>query len=129
MVNYAVSNVDTTGKVFLMNHASLVFTDNGTTYTARIQTPPDDNGTNKQKFYAYIDIVGDVESTSSPLTISVSDDDYQNYNVLGTVDLSSQSRRLSRLGSARRRAWVMTHSAATPMRLERGEGEMRIGST
>jgi hypothetical protein len=128
MVNYAVSNVDTTGKVFLMNPASLVFTDNGATYTARIQTPPEQNGTNRQKFYSYLDLVGDVESTASPLTVSVSDDDYQTYNVLGTVDLSSQTRRLTRLGSARRRAWVFTHSAATPMRLERGEGELRVGS-
>lgn len=128
MVNYAVSNVSTSGKVYLMNHASLVFTDDTTTYTARIQTAANDEGTNRKKFYSYLDIVGDVETTTSPLTVSKSDDDFQTYDVLGTVDLSSQQRRLTRLGSARRRSWVFTHSANTPMRLERGEGELTVGS-
>lgn len=127
MVNYAVSNVATTGKVYVMNHASLVFTDDGTTYTARIQTPKDDYETNASKFFSYLDIVGDVETSSSPLTISASDDDYATYQVLGTVDLSSQQRRISRLGSARRRSWIFTHSANTPLRLERAEGQMKVG--
>jgi hypothetical protein len=129
MVNYAVSSYSTTGKVFIMNHASLVFTDNGDTYTARIQTAPEDGGTNKRKFYEYLDIVGDVETTTSPLTISYTDDDYQTYKTAGTVDLSSQIRRLSRLGASRRRGWVLTHSAATPMRIERAEGRLKVGTT
>ena len=128
MVNYAVSNVSTAGKVFLMNHASLVFTDDTVAYTARIQTAKEDHGTNRRKFYNYLDIVGDVETDASPLTVSVSDDDYASYQVLGTVDLSNQLRRLTRLGSARRRAWALTHAANTPMRLEHGEGEMIMGS-
>ena len=127
MVNYAVSNVATGGKVYVMNHASLVFTDDTMTYTARIQTPKEDFGTNATKYFSYLDIVGDVETSASTLTISASDDDYQTYQVLGTVDLSSQHRRLTRLGSARRRALVFTHSANTPMRLERGEGQMKVG--
>lgn len=128
MVNYAVSNVSTSGKVYIMNHATLMFTDDGTTYTARVQTAKEDQGTNKKKFYSWLDIVGDVETNSSTLTVSVSDDDYQNYVVIGTIDLSNQLRRLTRLGSARRRAWVFTHSANTPMRLERGEGELTVGT-
>lgn len=128
MVNYAVSNIATGGKVYSMNHATLVFTDDSVAYTARIQTAKEDHGTNAKKFYGYLDIVGDVEESSSPLTVSVTDDDYQNYVVVGTVDLSAQHRRLTRLGAARRRAWVFTHSAATPMRLERGEGELTVGS-
>jgi hypothetical protein len=128
MVNYAVSNVSTGGKVYVMNHATLVFTDDSTTYTARVQTSKEDQGTNNRKFYSYLDILGDVEDDPSTLTVSVSDDDFQSYVVLGTVDLSSQQRRLTRLGSARRRSWVFTHSAATPMRLERGEGELEIGT-
>lgn len=127
MVNYAVSNISTDGKVFLMNQASLVFTDNATTYTARIQTAPEDQGTTRKKFYSYLDIVGDVESSSSPLTISYSDDDYATYTTWGDIDLSGSNRRATRLGSSKRRGWVFIHSAATPMRLERAEGEMEVG--
>ena len=128
VVNYAVSDVSTAGKVYVMNLASLVFTDDGTTYTARVQTADEDEGTNSTKFYSYLDILGDVESSASTLTISASDDDFATYDVLGTVDLSDQHRRITRLGSARSRSWVFTHAAATPMRLEHGEGLVEIGT-
>jgi hypothetical protein len=128
MVNYAVSNISTAGKVFLQNHASLVFTDNGDAYTARIQTASRDEGTQCKKFYEYLDIDADTESSSSTLTISKSDDDYVTYDVLGTVDLSaSRPLRLTRLGSAANRAWVFTHAAATPMRLRAAEGAYTVG--
>ncbi len=127
MVNYAVSNISTSGKVYLQNHASLSFEDDGMTYTARVQTQPTDEGTDRRKFYKDLRIVADVESGSSPLTVSVSDDDYMTYTTLGTVDLSAATKRLTRLGSARRRAWVFTHSANTPMRLHRAEGELEMG--
>lgn len=130
MVNYAVSNVDTSGKVFLMNHASLVFTDNGTTYTARLQTPPQDSGTDRKKFYEDLSIVADTESSASTLTISASDDDFASYKVLGTVDLSAaRPLKVTRLGSARQRSWVLTHSAATPMRLRVAEGNLTVGAS
>jgi hypothetical protein len=74
----------------------------GTTYTARIQGV----------------LVGDVESSSSPITLSFSDDDYGSYTTWGTLDLSQQRRIATRLGSSRKRAYVLTHAAATPMRLE-----------
>jgi hypothetical protein len=128
MVNYAISNVSTSGKVYAQNHASLTFEDAGVAYTARIQTAREDQGTNRWKFYSFLDIIGDVETSASPLTVSVSDDDYQTYDVLGTVDLSDQHRRLTILGSARSRAWVFTHAANTPMRLERAEGELEVGN-
>lgn len=118
MVNYAVSNVSTTGKVFLQNHASLVFTDNGAAYTARMQLPNLDFGTEKRKFWGNGVLIGDVESSSSPITLSFSDDDFNTYTTWGTLDLSLQRRIAPRLGSSRKRAYVLTHAAATPMRLE-----------
>lgn len=126
MVNYAISNVATGGKVYVMNHASLVFTDDTVAYTARVQTPGDDMGTNSRKTFSYVDIVGDIEITSSPITLSASDDDFLTYQILGTADLSQQMRRIPRCGNAYRRSWVLTHSAATPMRLERLEGAMEV---
>lgn len=129
-VNYAVSNVSTSGKVYLMNHASQVFTDDSTTYSARVQTAPEDQGTDNKKFYNDLSIVADVEGSTSTLTISVSDDDYQNYTTVGTVDLSAtRPLKITRLGSARRRGWVLTHSAATPMRIHRAEGNLDVGTS
>jgi hypothetical protein len=128
-VNYAVSNVSTSGKVYLQNHASLVFTDDTVAYTARIQTGPEDAGTDNTKFYHDLSVVADVESSTSTLTIAVSDDDYATYTTLGTVDLSgTRPLKLTGLGSARRRAWALTHSANTPMRLHRAEGNLTVGN-
>lgn len=129
MVNYAISKDSTSGKVYVMNQALLVFTDDGTTYSAIIQLPPQDFGTMRKKFWNEMEVVGDVETSTSPLTISYSDDDYQTYTVWGDVDLSAQRRRANRLGSARRRAWVFTHSANTPMRIEAMEGNAKVGTS
>jgi len=127
MVNYAVTNVSTNGKVYIQNHATLVFTDDTVAYTARVQLPPEDLGTYRKKQWDEITIVGDQEVSSSTLTIAYSDDDFQSYTTAGTVDLADALRRLTRLGASRRRGWVMTHAAATPMRLEFLEGRARVG--
>ena len=129
LVNYAVSNVSTSGKVFIMNQASLVFTDSGNAYTATVQTSRRSEGTNRTKFYEYVDIVGDTESSTSTLTLSVSDDDYGSYTTIGTVDMASGGGRITRLGSSRDRVWKLTHAAATPLRLEgQLEGTMTVGT-
>ena len=128
LVNYAVSNVSTSGKVYLMNHASLVFTDDGNTYTARVQLPSMDLGTARRKFWQSVELIADRETSSSDITLSYSDDDFQTYTTWGTVDLSEARPRAQRCGSSRKRGWVLTHSANTPMRLEAMEGMVEIGT-
>lgn len=128
MVTYAIHNVQTSGSVYMTNPVSLVFTDAGVTYTARMQLPPMDMDTMRPKTWEEIVLVGDTEVSSSPITLSYSDDDYQSYTTFGDLDLSSANPRASRLGMSCRRAWVLTHSANTPMRLEAIEGRATIGS-
>jgi hypothetical protein len=129
MVNYAVSNVSTTGKVFLMNHASLVFTDDGASYTARVQLPPMDLGTKRTKFFHDLELVCDEETSASTITLAYTDDDYQTYTTHGSSDLANDRVRFTRLGSSRKRGWVWTHSANTPMRIEAMEGTVTIGNS
>lgn len=129
MVNYAISNVSTSGKVYSMNQASLTFTDDSVAYTARIQLPPLDFGTKKTKFWHDVEIVGDEEESASAITLLYTDDDYQSYVTWGNLDLSNSRVRAHRLGASRRRGWVLTHAANTPMRLETLEGNMTVGST
>lgn len=128
MVNYAISNVSTSGKVYIQNHASLVYTDDATTYTAGVQLPNEDHGTRNRKFCSSLEVLGDVEVTASPFSLSCSDDDFQTRTVIATGDLSNQRNLFTRLGSFRRRSWGITHSAATPMRLEALEGQIEVGS-
>lgn len=127
MVNYAITNSSTAGKVYVMNHASLVFTDDGVSYTARVQLPATDLGTEKMKFWGDVRLIGDVETSASTITLACSDNDYQSFSTLGTMDLSSSRRQVLRTGASRRRGWVLSHSANTPMRLEALELEPRMG--
>jgi len=128
-VSYAVHNVQTSGKVYVMNPAFHVYTDDSVAYTARAQMAPMDLGTNRLKFWDELDIIADKETDASSLSISYSDDDYQNYTTYGTVDLSTQNPRAHRLGASRRRCWVLTHAAATPMRIEALAGRVTVGTS
>lgn len=128
ILTYSISNISTTGKVYVVNPASLVFTDDSVAYTATFQSMADDGGTPNVKFYDDISIVADKEPSSSTLTISYSDDDYETFTTAGTVDLSDSVRRLVALGSSNKRAWKGTHSANTAMRIERLQGNLTIGT-
>jgi hypothetical protein len=129
MVNYAVSNISTAGSVFIMNPASLVFTDNGVAYTARAQFPQMDLGTANMKFWGSVELIADRELSSSPITLSYTDDDYQTYQTWGNLDLQLARPQAYRLGASRKRGWVWTHAAATPMRLEAMELNVDVGES
>lgn len=128
MVNYAVSNTSTGGKVYTMNQAALVYTDDSMAYTATPQLALMDFGTRRNKFFDSMSVIADQESSTSDLSILYSDDDYQTFSIWGTVDLSTSDPIARRLGKSRRRGWAFAHSAATPMRIEAIELNVRIGS-
>lgn len=123
---YAVSNISTSGKVFTMNPSALTYQDNGAAFTMRVQTSLVGEG-NRITSWDEVEIIGDVASSSSTLTISASDDDYGSYTVLGTVDLSTARPRLAMCGSAYRRAWVLTNSDNLPVRIEALAGRKTVG--
>lgn len=128
MVNYAISNVSTSGKVYLQNHASLTFEDDGTIYSASLQMPNEDHGTRNRKFCTEVEVIADVEVTASPFTLTYSDDDFLTRVTFATGDFSNDRNLFTRAGSFIRRSWGLTHSANTPMRLEALAGEVEIGT-
>jgi len=125
-VTYAISKNSTSGKIFLINPAALTFQDNGATFTALFQTSKIGKS-NIRTFWNEIEVDGDRELATSTLSLYVSDDDYIGQKFIGTVDLSSGRRKLTRLGSAFRRSWIGSHSANTPMRLEALSGRKTTG--
>ena len=126
MVNYSISDQSTSGKVYIQNQAALVFTDVGTNYTARMQLNNMDLGINNLKLWHEVELVADIESSSSLTTLSYSDDDYGTYTTWGDLDLSESRPRATHLGSSRRRAWALTNSSNTPMRIEVLQGRATI---
>jgi len=129
MYNYAISNTSTSGKVYQINPTSLVFTDDGNAFSAVAQLLPMDFGTKKRKFWDSVEIICDIETAASATTISYYDDDYQTLQNWGNVDLSNSRPIARRLGASRRREWVITNAANTPMTIEALEIGARIGTS
>ena len=128
ILTYSISNIATTGKVYVVNPASLVFTDDSAAYTALAQSMADDGGTPNVKIYHELNVVADIEPSASTLTIAKSDDDFVTFDTLGTVDLSASVRRLTRLGASNKRAWRLSNSANTAFRIERLQGRLTVGT-
>lgn len=128
VLTYAISNISTSGKVFVINPSSLTFQDNGEAFTGTIQSQNDDRGTNNRKFWEELRVVCDIEPSTSTLTVSSSDDDYVTFTTHGTIDISTQNTKLTRLGSSKRRAWKLDHASNTQFRLHRLEGRATIGT-
>ena len=86
-----------------------------------------DFSTTRPKFLFRLGVVGDIEGSSSPLTIDWSDDDYNTYKTSRTVDMQNSLRRLVSLGRFHRRSFRLRHTANTPLRLEAFEMGLYLG--
>ncbi len=117
-VMYSISRESTGGKVYRINPASPVFQDDSLNYTTTIQTSKFDNATTYRKFMSRLELIGDEQSSSTPVDIQWSDDDYQTWSTARQVDLANERAYIKQLGSFRRRAFKFTNTSATPMRLE-----------
>lgn len=120
-VSYAISSLSLSGKVFTINPASRTFQDNGSAFTAIPQLQTVDPGAGAYTVYGELEVKADVESSTSNMTVSYNDHDYDSskWVTLGTLDLSTNLPKLTRLGGTRNpRAFKLEHSANTPFRLE-----------
>ena len=130
---YSISKISTSGSVFVIDPSAIVYTDNGTAFTSSAQSQNKAYGNGNRVFFDELEIICDIQSSASNITIAYSDDDYQTFVTAGTIDASSQ-KKLFRLGCTRReygnkRAWKISHSSATPMRIEKIVGQMTIGTS
>lgn len=110
----------TNGKVYSMSTET--YLDDATNIAVSITTPLWDNGNNRRKFCCRAEFIGD--RVSADALLSWTDDDYQTFSGTKTLTLSLARPSTWRLGSFRRRAFRLTHTANTAFR---GEAlELRI---
>ena len=126
ILTYSISNISTSGKVFIINPATLVFADDGVAYTATIQSGTTE-AEGRTMFFDYLRLIADTVAGAT-MTVSVSDDDYATWSVVGTVDMSVPEKRIDRLGASRQRAWKLTNSQNKEFRIEKAVGEMQVGT-
>jgi hypothetical protein len=128
IISYFVSKTSTSGKVYTIDPANVVWADDSQSYTASFQTSPFDGETRNYKFWKWLGIVADKETSASGLNCSYSDDDYQTQSTAKSLDLTSMYPRFRMGGRSRARSFLFAHSAATPMRLRFADIEYDAGA-
>jgi len=86
-----------------------------------------DFGSMNQKFMSSLITVADRPTTSTLLSISYSDDDYQTFSTPRTMELNQEYPILHQLGRFRRRAVKLSYSGSNRIRLHRLEVSYNIG--
>ena len=101
----------------MLNISGNSFQDAGTdyTWTHQFQLPSDGN---QRKFMPYLGLKGDTARSAQAITVEKSDDDYQTFQTLGTIDMTGKQKRLVRCGSYEgARVIRLSHSGNTEVRL------------
>ncbi len=115
---YAVTEQNTSGKVYLINPTSFAFQDDNQNYTMLIQTSRFDVGNQKLKLARKLRLIGDIQSSQALVDVSWSDDDYRTTQSGRQVDMSEEDAYLNGLGSFRRRSFSLSYTGDQPMRFE-----------
>ena len=79
------------------------------TFVAKIQTVPMTHGTARKKYYKSARLIGNLEISSTPVTLSYSDDNASTFTVAGTFDQADNPPSvITRLGASRSRVWQLS---------------------
>lgn len=127
---YAIDVDTSSGKVYRINYlGDPVYQDDGSAYSAIIQTSRITHGTERRKFVNSIKLIAD-EQASGTATLEASDDDYGSWVTLGTFDMTAHEKKIQPGGSyTGGRAYRLTHSANTAFRAEAVEIDYDVGTS
>src|SRR3990167_8266926 len=114
----------TNGRVYTFQPS--VYRDLSSTYPVILQTSRSNFGSAKKKYETELGVVGDTSTGS--LTVAVSDDDYASFTDVGTIDMSSPFKRITRLGSFYNRAHRFTFNENAPFRVQAYLPEVKKGT-
>lgn len=112
--NLDVMQGESDGNVYVFD--PVTYQDNGLPIDLHCRTAKFDGGIVEKKHFHRIEIVGD--KVDATMLLRYTDDDYQTWSTYRPVDLALDRAQLSRLGTARRRAFELRHTENTPIRLE-----------
>lgn len=105
-----------------------VYQDNGTSFPVFARFKRLDLNDNRKKFAKKAELIGDIQSSTTNVSLQYSDDDYVTLSTARTLDMSqTRSFTGSPLGSFTRRGWQITYTGANPLRLEALELVLRLG--
>ncbi|OHE77183.1 MAG: hypothetical protein A3F67_11750 [Verrucomicrobia bacterium RIFCSPHIGHO2_12_FULL_41_10] len=106
----------TNGKVYKLD--ADIYQDEGVDFTVSVVTSRIDMETTNRKIMSKLELGGDIQSSSSVVTVEYSDDDYTTWSTARSLDMINAHNFLKALGSFRRRAFRLKNTGNTPLRLE-----------
>ena len=104
------------------------YTDDGSAYTATIQTRNIDFDNNRKKFWRRFTLIGADSREASATNVSWSDDDGQTWSTARALDMNDGRPSTTRLGASRRRQWRITNAADAPFEAEAMELTFTVGA-
>lgn len=114
-----------TGSVYSMS--STVYKDNSIDILCVARTTKLDFDSMNRKFMYGFYLVGDINPSSTTISVRWSDDDYQTWSTARSISLSGARAYDTRFGTFRRRAFEISYSDNYPLRLEAMEITVNIG--
>jgi hypothetical protein len=82
----------------------------------------------RRKFVRKLELVGDMQLTTTNVLLSYFDDDFLTQSTTRTMDMSLVRAFAMNLGNFRRRVWQVSYTGANPLRLQYLELKLRLGT-
>lgn len=101
--------------------------DNGSSFPVFGRFKRFDGDDNRRKFCKRAELIGDIQSSTTNVSLQYSDDDYITLSTARTIDMGQTRTFTPALGSFSRRAWQITYTGPNPLRLEALELQLKIG--
>lgn len=117
---------ETNGKIYQITPT--IYQDDGTNFAVGGRFSRVDFDTTNRKFIRSVELLGDKQSSSAPVSVQYSDDDYNTLSTARTFDMSDTRSYHTAFGNFRRRSWQFSYSGNTPLRLEALQLKFRLGS-
>lgn len=114
------------GRIHTLSEST--YQDNGSNFTVFGRFRPMDFDDEKYKFMRSAELVGDRQTTSTPVSLQYSDDDFQTLSTARTLDVGYEGPRGMNLGRFKRRSWQMSYAGSNPLRLESLQLRFRLGT-
>lgn len=124
-LNTLVAQHMTNGNLYTMSEAT--YQDASANFTVFARFSRFDGDTNVRKFVRRLELIGDVQSTTTNVSLVYYDNDYTTASTARTLDMSLVRPFAMNLGNFRRRAWELSYTGANPLRVEALEMQVRTG--
>lgn len=124
--NVSLCVVDDNANLYYFNPTE--YDDEGVNFTWTLQTNSETFDTLHEKYMSRLIVFADRPTSTANLDIQISDDDYQTYSSVRSVNLNQEFPCLQRLGRFRRRAFKLSMTANVPGRLHHLEVDFNIGN-